>query len=166
MKRMQKEKGSYITKEERKKCRKVMDAFAKLYQGEDIVVLDAGNYGFVKLQYYKSPFGFSSVFSYTDSDELFTDLWIEWRNTQLLTLSGDTPMADLEYRQIFQCLPPKAQKQIMREKIYFLKKAGKKGIRKGRLWNRNESGVRIGSILTGRLYDGIFQKRKNAKNKE
>ena len=44
-------KEIYITDSEREKCRKVADAFAELYEIENILVVDAGRYGFVKLQY-------------------------------------------------------------------------------------------------------------------
>ena len=48
------EKQFYITDEEREKCRRVIDAFAELYEieDEDILLVDAGRYGFVKLQCY------------------------------------------------------------------------------------------------------------------
>ena len=36
------EKKIYITEEERTKCQKVVDAFAELYEMENIVVLDVG----------------------------------------------------------------------------------------------------------------------------
>ena len=49
------DKQIYITEEEREKCQKVVDAFAELYEMENIVVIDAGRYGFVKLKYYKPP---------------------------------------------------------------------------------------------------------------
>ena len=35
----------YITEEERKKCRKVADAFAELYEIEKIAVVDVEKYG-------------------------------------------------------------------------------------------------------------------------
>lgn len=77
-------KDTYISKEEQEKCRKVAEAFKELYEREDIIVLDAGKYGYVKLQYYKEPYGFDDVFTYTDSRELFDDLWNEWFNGRLL----------------------------------------------------------------------------------
>ena len=40
----------YITDEERKKCQNVAEAFWKFYELTDVVVVDAGKYGFVKLQ--------------------------------------------------------------------------------------------------------------------
>ena len=59
------EKKIYITKEEQEKCRKVADAFAELYELENILVIDAGRYGFVKLQYYKPPQGFEDAITFT-----------------------------------------------------------------------------------------------------
>ena len=40
-------KEKYITDDEREKCRTVADAFAELYEIENILVVDAGRYGFV-----------------------------------------------------------------------------------------------------------------------
>lgn len=44
-----KENPIYITDEERKKCRKVAEAFTEMYEQEDMLVLEAGKYGFIKL---------------------------------------------------------------------------------------------------------------------
>ncbi len=63
------EKKIYITEEERAKCQKVADAFAELYEIENIVVLDVGKYGFV------------DAITFTDSVALFEELWGEWLNT-------------------------------------------------------------------------------------
>ena len=51
------EKKKYISDEEHEKCRRVAEAFAEL-EDVDIVVVDVGRYGFVKLQYYTPPTGF------------------------------------------------------------------------------------------------------------
>lgn len=45
-------KKIYITEEERVKCRKVMEAFSEMYEEQDVLVVDAGNYGFIKLQWF------------------------------------------------------------------------------------------------------------------
>ncbi len=68
------EKLVRITQEEQTKCQKVVGAFAELYGMEDIVVLDAGRYGFVELKYYKPPYGFEEDVAFTDSRELFDAL--------------------------------------------------------------------------------------------
>ena len=117
-------KDTYISIEEREKCRKVADAFTELYEKEDIVVLDAGKYGYVKLQYYKEPFGFDDVFTYTDSRELFDDLWDEWFNGRLLEFASDTPVMEFDSPDIFKCLPKDKQKELMDKKIAFAKEAG------------------------------------------
>ena len=117
-------KDTYISIEEREKCRKVADAFKELYEKEDIVVLDVGKYGYVKLQYYKEPFGFDDVFTYTDSRELFDDLWDEWFNGRLLEFAGDTPMMEFDYPDIFKCMPKDKQQELMDKKIAFAKEAG------------------------------------------
>lgn len=63
-------KELFITEEEHKKCQKVADAFAELYEIENIVVLDVGRYGFVKLQYYSKERGFENDFAAAAGIEL------------------------------------------------------------------------------------------------
>ena len=70
-------KEIYITDSEREKCRKVADAFAELYEIENILVVDAGRYGFVKLQYYRPPQGFEDAITFTDSRSMFENLWVK-----------------------------------------------------------------------------------------
>ena len=64
------EKTVYITEDERKKCRSIVDAYAELIEGEDMAVLDAGKYGFVKLRYYNPKEGFDIVQTFVNSQEL------------------------------------------------------------------------------------------------
>lgn len=120
---MKKEK-KYVTAEESVSCQKVADAFDELYENEDMVVLNAGRYGFVKLQYYEVPMGFSEVVTYTDSRSLFDDLWEEWLTTQLLNWAAGTPMADMDNEDIFQCLPQEKQKEFIEKRLSFAEKAG------------------------------------------
>ena len=54
------EREIYITETEHAKCKSVADAFEELYEESDIVVLDAGRYGFVELQYFRAKSGFNS----------------------------------------------------------------------------------------------------------
>ena len=116
-------KKSYITEEERKKCRKVADAFAEL-EDVDIVVVDAGRYGFVKLQYYTPPTGFENDFTFTDSMKLFDDLWEEWLNTQLIMLAKEMKIDDAGYDDIFKRLPEEKQNELGSRKQHFAELAG------------------------------------------
>lgn len=116
--------GTYITDEEREKCRKVADAFGELYEVTDIAVVDAGKYGFVKLQYYKLPRGFDTVMTFRDSELLFKDLWDEWLYDQLLTPALGTPIGDFDYEDIFRCLPKEKRKELMAKRNYFREMSG------------------------------------------
>ena len=117
------EKKVYITEEEQKKCRKVADAFAEL-EDMDVVVVDVGRYGFVKLQYYTPPTGFENDFTFTNSIKLFDDLWEEWLHTQLIMLAKEMKIDDVDYDDIFKHLSEEKQNELGNRKQYFSKLAG------------------------------------------
>ena len=117
-------KKRYITDEETINCQKVADAFAELYENEDLLVLNAGRYGFVKLQYFKMPFGFDVACIFVNGQSLFDDLWREWLYTQLLDWAKGTPIQDMDYGDIFKCLPEEKQKELLGRRSYFAEKTG------------------------------------------
>ena len=117
------DKKTYITEEEHRKCRKVADAFAEL-EDVDVVVVDAGRYGFVKLQYYTPPTGFENDFTFTDSRTMFDDLWEEWLHTQLIMLAREMGIEDIDYDDIFRQLPGEKQNELMGRKQHFAEAAG------------------------------------------
>ena len=116
-------KEVYISAEERKKCQKVADAFAELYEIENILVMDAGRYGFVKLQYYSKQRGFENVFTFVDSKSLFDDLWQEWFDTKLILRARETPMQEMDYEEIFNCLSEQEKNELLDRKTEFAKAA-------------------------------------------
>ncbi len=115
---------SYITDEEVMNCQKVADAFSEQFGNESITVLNAGRYGFVKLQYFKFPYGFDDMQSYYDSKSLFHDLWEEWLHMQLIYLSADTPMEDMDYDDILKCLAEEKRRELLDKQFYFAEKTG------------------------------------------
>lgn len=117
------EKTVYITEDERKKCRKIVDAYAELIEGEDMAVLDAGKYGFVKLRYYNPKEGFDTVKTFVNSEELFDDLWEEWLSAQLFSFVKGTPMIEMEHEDIFDHLPRQEQERLLNMRHYFEEKA-------------------------------------------
>ncbi|MDE7479223.1 MAG: hypothetical protein K2M91_15030 [Lachnospiraceae bacterium] len=116
----------YISDDEHEKCCKVVDAFAELYENteDDIVVLDGGRYGFIKLQYYNYPYGFNTAITFTDSRALFDDLWEDWLNMQLFGLAKDSTMIEMDYEDIFKCMPKQTQDMLMEKRFYFAEKTG------------------------------------------
>ena len=109
------EKKTYITEAERKKCRRVADAFAEL-EDADVVVVDVGRYGFVKLQYYTPPIGFENDFTFTDSRELFEDLWQEWLNMQLYWIAEGTPLWKMGMTRYLRACRKKSRMSLWAEK--------------------------------------------------
>lgn len=118
------EQEIFITEEEQKKCQRVAEAFAELYGMENIVVLDVGRYGFVKLQYYKPPHGFEDVITVTDSRSMFEDLWQEWLDTKLYLLAKGTPALEKGYQGVFESLSKEKQTELIGRKKDFAKAAG------------------------------------------
>ena len=116
-------KQTYIKQEEQKKLRKVAEAFREL-EDVDVVVVDVGRYGFVKLQYYTPPRGFENDFTFTDSRELFEDLWEEWLHTQLITFAKEMGTGDIDYDEIFNRLTEEKRNELMGRKKDFAEIAG------------------------------------------
>ncbi len=116
--------ATYITDEERINCQKVADTFSELFDNEGLIILNAGKYGFVKLQYFKFPDGFDTMNSYYDGKSLFDDLWDEWLHTQLINLSAGTPMEDMDYDDILKCLPEEKRKELLDKRLHFAEKTG------------------------------------------
>ncbi|MCM1184580.1 MAG: hypothetical protein NC337_14510 [Roseburia sp.] len=113
----------HISEEERAGCLKVMEAFRDFYS-IDLMVLDAGRYGFVKVQDYHYPFGFDEADLYTTARDLFNALWDEWLASRLLALSKGTPLADLDYQDIYKSLPVETQREITEKRDHFLACSG------------------------------------------
>ena len=119
-------KQFYITEEEREKCRKVIDAFAELYEmeDEDILVIDVGRYGFVKLQSYIPSYGFEELDTYTDSHSLFEGLWDEWLSINLFLIAREMRLDDIVGEEVFNALPKEKQSEFIGRKADFANKAG------------------------------------------
>lgn len=90
----------------------------------DIVVVDVGRYGFVKLQYYFPPMGFENDFTFMGSRELFEDLWEEWLHTQIIMLAKGNSVEDIGYDNVFGRLSEKKQRELESSKKDFAEKAG------------------------------------------
>ena len=103
-----------------------LHAFAELYEieDEDILLIDAGRYGFVKLQCYTPSYGFEELDTYTDSNSLFEGLWDEWFNLNVFLLARQMQLDDVLYEEIFDNLPKEKQSELIRRKADFAKKTG------------------------------------------
>lgn len=118
------EKQVYLTEKEREKCRKVIDEFAELneIEDEDILVVDVGKYGFVKLQCYIPLYGFEELDAYTDSNSLFERLWDEWFNLNVFLFAKEMQLDDVLYEEILNNLPKEKQAELIGRKADFAKR--------------------------------------------
>ena len=104
----------------------MIDAFAELYEieDEDILLVDAGRYGFVKLQCYTPSYGFEELDTYTDSNSLFEGLWDEWLNLNLFLIAREMQIDDIVGEEVFNILSKEKQSELTGRKDDFAKKAG------------------------------------------
>lgn len=120
----QSERIEYISDEEREKCRKVVNAYAEFYEVEDIIVVNAKRYGFVKLLYYSEMNGFETMETYTNSKKLFESLWRDWLDYQIYEIASGTILDRLDNDEIIKAFPSIIQKEIREKYAYFAEKAG------------------------------------------
>lgn len=117
-------KDACMTEEERKKCRKVVEAFSGLEE-ENIIVVEAGKLGFLRILCYDPPYGIDDVILYSDSKKLFDDLWRDWLDEQLQKIAATNPLfMELDEEDMFDALPEETQKELLKKRIYFEKKGG------------------------------------------
>jgi len=114
----------YITKEEHRRCRKVMKTFRELFITEGSIVADVGKYGFIKMEHYEFPYGFDNFRFYTDSKTMFKELWMDWMYIHLIKMTEGTPISKLDYYDIFKALPEQKRNELLRKKKYFARRAG------------------------------------------
>lgn len=110
-----------ITPKERVNCQRVVLAFEELYDlYGDMLVADAGRFGFVHLKWFDGE-SFSSCNVYTDSFELFGDLWEAWREYQLLEPVKGTQLADLSYEELYELLKTEEKIALENKRVEFWK---------------------------------------------
>mgnify|MGYP006968299404 CR=1 FL=1 len=112
---------NYITTQESKKCTEVTNAFKELFETLDITVINTGKYGFALLKYYYSN-GFQYIENYINSNNLFEALWNEWLKEKLIELCIDTPLINLDYKDMYDNLSLDTQKELIKTKRLFLSK--------------------------------------------
>lgn len=108
------------TRKECDKCQKVVEAFHELYEMYgDMCVLDTGRFGFVVLRWYSNT-SFDGNTVYTDSRELFDDLWEMWLDYKLLDSVLGTGREEIDYEQLYTELPVETKDEYDSKRKYFL----------------------------------------------
>lgn len=76
------------------------------------------------MQYYTPSICFENDVTFVESKEMFEDLWNEWMHFQLFMLAEENSVGDIDYDEVFRCLPEEKQKELMDRKEIFMEKAG------------------------------------------
>ena len=112
------------TKEEHDKCKRVAEAFQELYtMYGDMCVLDAGDFGFVHLKWFRDG-NFDGNTVYTDSREMFDDLWEMWMDYVLLAPVKGTDREELDYDELYAELPENKKAEYEQKRQELLKLSG------------------------------------------
>ena len=93
----------------------------------DTCVLDAGEFGFVYLTYYrdqKSCFDKNKV--YRNAEELFEALWDEWLYSEVMQPVYGTEEAEAGFEEIYRKLPDERKQEYAVRKQQFMDLAGLK----------------------------------------
>lgn len=114
--------NKFISKEEWEKCARIAKAFEEVYEMLEMTIVDAGKYGFVKLQYYSYPQGFDVMETYTDSKAMFEDLWEMWLDTSVYLISQEADK-EKDAEAFFKSLPQEKKDELMDKRKYFAQKA-------------------------------------------
>ena len=77
-----------------------------------------------ELQYFRAKSGFNSNTVFDDSVELFEELWENWMDVQLMKIAEGTPVVEMDYEDIFKCLPEEKQIELVEKRKFFVFKAG------------------------------------------
>ena len=112
------------TKEEHDKCKRVADAFQELHaMYGDMCVLDAGDFGFVHLRWFRDGC-FDGNTVYTDSRELFDDLWEMWMDYVLLDSVKGSNLEEVDYDELYANLPEDKKAEYEKKRQQLLELSG------------------------------------------
>lgn len=109
----------HITKQESRKCKRVVCIFNELLDKIDITVINTGKYGYALLKYFDYD-GVYNITTFRKSRYLFDALWEEWLKEKLISLCINTPLINLDYKDMYAGLSIKTQHEILRTKKSFL----------------------------------------------
>jgi hypothetical protein len=116
--------GKAYTKKEHDKCKQVAEAFQELYaMYGDMCVLDAGDFGFVHLKWFRDGY-FDGNTVYTDSREMFDDLWEMWMDYVLLAPVKGTDREELDYDELYAELPEDKKTEYEQKRQELLELSG------------------------------------------
>lgn len=115
----------YITLEEKERCKIVADIFYESLAKDDLIICDAGKYGYAMLTYYKPPIGFDGIMMFTDSQKMYNTLLQEWYTSRIEELAKVMNMSNLDVDVFYERLSDKQKAPLIQQRQQFIAKAKK-----------------------------------------
>ena len=115
----------YITLEEKERCKIIADIFYESLAKDDLIICDAGKYGYAMLTYYKPPIGFDGIIMFTDSQKMYNTLLQEWYTSRIEDLAKTMNMSNLDVDVFYEQLLDEQKSSLIQQRQQFIAKAKK-----------------------------------------
>lgn len=112
-----------MTVTEKNRCETVAQIFRKDLEKNDIILKEAGKYGFVMLEYFKPKSNFDCAIIFTDSQAMFDTLLNEWYNCLITDLMEVKQVNDIDMDDFYNSLSEEEMNQLEHKKSQFVKEA-------------------------------------------
>ena len=114
-----------ITEEQKARCAKVMEVFSEMHgEGTGIMILDAGERGYVFLG--EDPYGkgIEEIEAIRDGRVMFERLWGAWWDREVLQLSERKGIGRTDWRRMASALSAEEREMIADKREMFLSACG------------------------------------------
>lgn len=115
----------YITLEEKERCKIVADIFYESLAKDDLIICDAGKYGYAMLTYYKPPIGFDGIVMFTDSQKMYNTLLREWYTLRIEELAKTMNMSNFDVDVFYEQLSDEQKVPLIQQRQEFIEMSKK-----------------------------------------
>ena len=110
---------------EKDRCEVVAQIFRRYLEKHDIILRNAGRFGFIMLEYYKPRFNFDCAIIFTDSQTMFDTLLIEWYDCLITELMEEKQAENVDIDDFYNNLSAEEKNQLEDKKNRFVIEATK-----------------------------------------
>lgn len=115
-----------VSDPEKSRCETVANLFRKDLEKNDIILKEAGKYGFIMLEYFKPKSSFDCAYIFTDCQTMFHALLNEWYDCLITDLMLEKQVTNIDMDDFYDALPEEGKIQLQNRKQQFVKDALKK----------------------------------------
>lgn len=87
---------------------------------DDIIICDAGKYGYAMLTYYKPPIGFDGIIVFADSRKMYDTLLQEWFISLVEKQAKTMDMSELDTVNFYEKLSDEQKASLIQQRQQFI----------------------------------------------